>query len=318
MSTKFLSEILNSVYFKLATTVRQASERIVDNALYHYTTISGVKGIIDKKAIWGTEIDYLNDREEYKDFYRIYLEISNEFIEADSKWEPLLNGVNNTVSANLEHDYFPGKNANYFVTSYSEVRDDLSQWRGYAKGGYQIGFAYDKMKDISNKDHATTLLCPCFYNKGEKKSLVESVLLYAYNLMLKSDMKPETINELSYAVIYSFAGLAPFCKNEKFASEREWRSVTLREFNNLQNIRFRESNGLLIPFIEKTLTRKCTTTNENNFDCINEIIVGPDLNPILAQRSLLNYLKQKKWSGYFPESSDIAVTSTDVPYRSQL
>jgi hypothetical protein len=33
--------------------------------LYHYTTIEGLKGILESEEIWATDVDYLNDGSEY-------------------------------------------------------------------------------------------------------------------------------------------------------------------------------------------------------------------------------------------------------------
>ena len=34
--------------------------------LYHYTTLDGLLGILDKRELWATGISYLNDTFEYK------------------------------------------------------------------------------------------------------------------------------------------------------------------------------------------------------------------------------------------------------------
>ena len=33
-------------------------------SIYHYTSISGLKGILENKRLWFTHIDYMNDRDE--------------------------------------------------------------------------------------------------------------------------------------------------------------------------------------------------------------------------------------------------------------
>ena len=39
--------------------------KILPNKLYHYTSIDGLLGIIRNKNIWASDIQYLNDKEEF-------------------------------------------------------------------------------------------------------------------------------------------------------------------------------------------------------------------------------------------------------------
>lgn len=51
---------MHSVFCVLIT-----KARAVDTSLYHYTSLTGMIGIITSKAIWATDCSFLNDRSEF-------------------------------------------------------------------------------------------------------------------------------------------------------------------------------------------------------------------------------------------------------------
>jgi hypothetical protein len=45
---------------------QQAEHQVEPKLLYHYTTLDGLLGILDKKELWATGISYLNDTSEFE------------------------------------------------------------------------------------------------------------------------------------------------------------------------------------------------------------------------------------------------------------
>ena len=118
-----------------------------DNLLWHYTNVHGLLGIVEKKVLWATDAEFLNDSEELHQAVPMM----------QQTWDD---------AANLLKHGGPGFDANHFArlvhifSSKSEVRvkevsgepapfvtcfcgtaDKLSQWRGYGGGeAYAVGF----------------------------------------------------------------------------------------------------------------------------------------------------------------------------------
>ena len=89
--------------------------------LYHYTTASGLIGIIKSRSLWATSHLHLNDLKEYKVAERL---IRREL--AHSK-----------LSANQGHlmtALVRKSQQTSFVLSFSEDGDLLSQWKAYCPG----------------------------------------------------------------------------------------------------------------------------------------------------------------------------------------
>lgn len=124
--------------------------------LHHYTNIDGLFGILESGALWGTHIAYLNDFQEL-DFGIDALCTLLEEAESDWSSGSAKSGVTNPWTAAgegkiladlvrlvrqgiygnktiLKQEFGP------FVSCLSASRDQLSQWRGYANGGYAICF----------------------------------------------------------------------------------------------------------------------------------------------------------------------------------
>src|ERR1017187_117129 len=93
--------------------------------LYHYTSGSGLIGIIYSKSLWATSIRYLNDSTEYD----LALDLARTSMRARlkasrSRWEE---GLYIALSEELTGT----APADVYVTSFSENHDQLSQWRAY-------------------------------------------------------------------------------------------------------------------------------------------------------------------------------------------
>ncbi|MGV7280236.1 MULTISPECIES: DUF2971 domain-containing protein [Mycobacterium] len=121
-----------------------------DGSVYHYTDIKDLKGILDSGHIWGTHVAYLNDSQEFS--YGVeaicamiarYGEHVKASGQAELRSSAILSVCNNVLRAQelIEDDFGP------FVACFSMSGDDLSQWRGYANGGFAIQFDSQILKE---------------------------------------------------------------------------------------------------------------------------------------------------------------------------
>ncbi len=100
------------------------------DTIYHYTSLEGLKGIIETHEIWLTNTEFVNDTTECK---------------ALSKIDGLLDKVKNpylkdkvllfSINYNSDNDTY--------ISSFSKVSNSLEQWRAY--GNYCIGFEAKKL-----------------------------------------------------------------------------------------------------------------------------------------------------------------------------
>ena len=180
--------------------------------LYHYTSVSGLRGIIDSGNLWVTHLGFLNDLSERRAAL------------ADEAWR-----------ARLEE---ADKRAPLFIASFCRHQEPhqmknglLSQWRGYAGegGGYCVVFDEEALD-----------------------GLVEAERRISPGLtILKKDKRYAGGGEADTPGSHmEFLDLAAFVKSEVFREENETRITLAVPPHGTRVVRFREASEMLIPYVE--------------------------------------------------------------------
>src|ERR1700722_12508935 len=136
--------------------------------LWHYTTQSGLLGIIRGKSLWATKIHYLNDSSEFSYALGLVGEILEKRIEVEQAKRVRLEAFRNSIS-HME-------TINVCVTSFSEHDDDLSQWRAYSgrSGGHAVGFASEYLRETARAEQF--FLTRCRYLEAEQRQLINHLI----------------------------------------------------------------------------------------------------------------------------------------------
>ncbi len=112
------------------------ANRIIPETLFHYTNSIGARGILQSGSIRATNIEYLNDRTEFKHGVEIACRIADERAKTRDGREQEFYVVVASTTRNTAHHF-----DHIFVASFSELEDSLEMWRGYGdhKGRLAIG-----------------------------------------------------------------------------------------------------------------------------------------------------------------------------------
>ena len=279
-----------------------------DKILYHYTSLEGLLGIIGSKSIWATNILYLNDASELDYAIRLFREqvinfqkkIGNAAYLVEWFFKTLIEYIDNSISSD---------NYAFFVCSFSEQDDLLSQWRGYCPKGIGLSLGY-KLNDLqkSVKEYAS-LIRRCIYNEEEQVNEINKLIEKTY-CKFTTEMNQNhkniyriILNKSSLDFYTEFMRLAPNFKHPKFIGEEEWRIVTRVDTRDkIEMIKFRSGQSMVVPYIEIPLPKE----GENLI--INKIVVGPTHDPELSKASVEMLLKSKNVK--FDE-----VQYSTIPYR---
>lgn len=246
----------------------------VPAALFHYTSSAGLIGIIKSNKIWTTKIHYLNDKSEVQlAFKYIRQEIeSQKNGQGKTRTDEELNNmieILNTIEV-----------INISVASFTEVGDQLSQWRGYCEvgNGYSIGFNGQKLIDHVAKNENYRLV-PCVYDEKKHLQMVRELVNLAPIIDIKNH--PNYGKPPFYNMPFGDAALfvAPIIKSESFKEEKEWRLISTAL--SYENVKFRTGNFSLIPYWEFDLDL------EHTFE---SIIIGPTPEADLSERALQGFL----------------------------
>ncbi len=254
--------------------------------LYHYTSFAGLMGIVQEKALWASEIRYLNDSQELQHFGRLVHSLVIRALEATPHQQSadILGQFDQWLRERL------ALGPMIFVGSLTENGNLLSQWRGYCGHGQgvSLGFAPDRVV-LAARDRAFTI-GRCIYEGGRQTQLVDDflkILLAAANSRGPDGALPATqsfhgfFQELEPQIFR----IAPLFKSGAFSEESEWRAVSLPVLNFVQPpIRYRPGATMLIPFIDMPLP------TDNGRLVLPKVYIGPTSTPGLSVHSVSMYL----------------------------
>ncbi len=264
-------------------------------SLYHYTSQAGALGILASKEIWATHIHYLNDSSEFNYAKGLASFIVEEAIKTET----------DSLKLDLLREMFLGiqqSGINVCVASFSEVGDQLSQWRGYCKkGGCSIGLSYDVLSTIANREE--WLLAPCVYNQKDQADLMQGIIaeVLSYNIANHEDLEDRE-SRPGGNIAYYLNRLAPIFKGEAFSEEKEWRLISVPLNNGLPEFCFREGPVSIVPYYKLKLY------DELNPFKIEEIIVSPSSNQDLSYSAIKQLLVKNMYTGTI-------IKSSQIPYR---
>lgn len=287
--------------------------------LYHYTSLQGLIGMLTGKSIWASHCEFLNDSSEFTqalDFAKSY---SSRFFMEDDYLGAFGWSLRDALEKMNRHDVF--------ISSFSEVPDLLSQWRGYCPEGAGVCIGLDTQKI---NDYCTTnniKLEKCLYDHSEQKKLISDLISHCLDFFPKATITrsdyeilspEEQVNhELTYKeyvtdgkgspqavlslnkFIESINGCAPLFKNKGFQEESEWRIIAR---NPTSNIHYRQARSHVVPYLSLPIM-----AGENKI--IKEIIIGPNPDPYRCAASVGRLIQS---TGFL----DVGIRLSVIPFNS--
>lgn len=315
------------------------------NLLYHYTDASGVLGILRNNSIWATNALYLNDAEEIrfgadKLADRLMAEarsITDDIADVDPETglRPSIGAFPSPDGTPLTQDQldrdakntratmlasasdaigavYAGqspatvKDPNVYVASFTELEDDLSQWRGYgdATNGFAIGFdrgsldmkVADTSVRKSDREDPPAPWGPQLIEYGDKA--VEGLAARITGDLLRSSTALNASQSgMFHAVLDGVRGLA-LVKHHSFRSEHEWRVVLSSPFRPvIPEVRAGGPAGLLT-YVPLKFNKMAVRT----------ITVGPGDRHELRAKAVTHALARYKYT-------DVRVEPSEIPFR---
>ena len=108
--------------------------------LYHYTTVEGLKGIVETNELWATSAYFLNDSAEVIYGYEVLKEALNSWISSGSEGKASLStDLAKYLQSGLADRLLNKIVSPIYLTCFCEDGNLLSQWRSYgASGGTRL------------------------------------------------------------------------------------------------------------------------------------------------------------------------------------
>ena len=270
---------------------------IPQRTLFHYTSASGLLGILKEGRIWASSAYHLNDTGEYRYAFNLIADLLQARIRFEhgplnEQYGRLLTDLA-TISTTMQA----------YVASFSEEGDLLSQWLSYpqAPNGYAIGLSPPHF--IAAREDGFTLM-PCVYDPAKQNELANAVievLLEAIGGSVTSEQSEEFVSKALTA--------AAAIKHSGFKHEAEWRLVKTVPigYGASKNVEFRQGRNGIVPYVEAQLT-----LIEGRFRPA-AIHIGPNEDMASAKIALDTLLDSRGWNGLL--APKVEVERSKTPYR---
>jgi hypothetical protein len=281
--------------FESANFVRAQKIESWPERLFHYTTQSGLLGILDSGAVWATKVQYLNDSTEF----------GLALATAKTRLESRINACKKTGGSDVGVDVLRVimnnlhgiTNSNVCAVSFCQDGDLLSQWRGYGLG-YSIGFRTNVLaKKAAIFD---CRLYRCIYDESTQikivDELIDSAMQVAREMVAHSGQEHRSSSVLGCAARFerSVVKYGACFKHGTFKEENEWRIITAPVSFTDKNLKFREGVSTIVPhYILRLVDRidvKGTIINGAWFGIIDRLVIGPSPHPQLSEQSMLGLI----------------------------
>lgn len=256
--------------------------------LYHYTSPTGLIGIVEHKALWATSLWYLNDDEELLagvDACKAYL---------DDRLAATKDGTQRDRLSALQQD-LRGLSDSFsimhvFVASLTPNGNQLSQWRAYCRGGgFSIGFPTDELQAAAESQGF--ILQKCVYTPDRQNELIGNAVDPLIDEWVQSAALPLNVDHERHVVSaklqWKLLCTAARVKNASFDEEEETRIVSRPERQLLDaEPLFRAGRGFVIPYVTVRLP------NTRDFWKQVHIVVGPSPRARVSKTSVHDLLRR--------------------------
>jgi hypothetical protein len=232
--------------------------------VYHYTDGAGLLGIIEKKQIWCTHVNHLNDAQEHKINRVLYGEMLADICARRLEAPAEVMKVAQVALSRIDRKMGPPDDeiSDHFVACFSSVHDSLNQWRGYSRSGtkFCIGFNFGALKKAAkasglefgqlNYDNDSVRQEMHRRFCAEAKALWDNHAGGDYHPGVPANWHPPYIHHISRRVMYY---ASPLLKHSSFESEAEHRMYTpttsWHQILSSKSMLFRPGKAALIPYL---------------------------------------------------------------------
>ena len=239
--------------------------------IYHYTNFVALEGILFGEGIRLCCSKEMNDSQEVEHFIKILEKAVLGRCEK-TRQQDLCALVERTFCEQKEKR----KNDVTYLVSFSEWEDDAAQWERYGNGGYGVAIGFD-LKELKRALQYCFVMCnKVFYDKSAEKHKLIDDILDAVKGSFPTNHGFDTID----GIFDNAWGCAVAHKNPSFASEREYRIMTLPSWRGKRHDNLGEFKMVTTPSqIKECLYfdwRKGCLEHQIPFEnLIKRIVIGP-------------------------------------------
>lgn len=271
--------------------------------LYHYTTLSGLLGIVRSRALWASDVRYMNDSAELRHTADLIQTEVRERIAGGHPDPLLLSRFADWVAYRITNGHL------LFGASFRAYGNLLSQWRGYSSPGKGVSLGFCPKFIRRCADRQQFLIGKCIYEPSRQQALIAQVVdaMEEMTALRPGGEHPADTDRRLHEVFASMETdllrIAAILKHPSFREEKEWRIVSPVMDHTDAPICFREGHNMLVPYIEFDLSL------DGQPPVMDHLYLGPTTNINISMNSLQMFLRQ---NGIVPARG---IDYCDIPFR---
>lgn len=238
--------------------------------IYHYTNFVALEGILFGEGIRLCCSKEMNDSQEVEHFIKILEKAVLNRCEKKGGQESLI--AERIFCEQREKR----KNDVTYLVSFSEWEDDAAQWERYGNCGYGVAIGFN-LKELKKALQNCFVMCKrVFYDRNAENHELIDDILDAINGKFPTHHGFDTMD----GIFDNVWGCAAVHKNPSFASEREYRILTLPSWKGKRHDNLGEFKMVTTPSqIKKCLyfnwKKGCIEHNILFENLIKKIVIGP-------------------------------------------
>ncbi len=282
---------------------------IPQERLYHYTNFTGLLGIVESRALWASDIRYMNDSAELKHTADLIRTEITQRIGAGHSRPDLLNQFLDWVTHRITNGHM------LFASSFRSNGNLLSQWRGYSRLGKGVSLGFNPESILRSANHQSFQIGKCIYNCQQQEQLIRQVVDAVEALAKEHDRAAggkETDGSSFYHSIFQLIEsdllrIAAILKHPSFREEEEWRIISpvITDYVKAP-VQFREGTSMLVPYIQFNLPAE-----HDSSLALEHLYLGPTPNITISMNSLAMFLSK---SGIQPTKG---ISYCQIPFRAR-
>jgi hypothetical protein len=204
--------------------VRAYTRQEAPEVLYHYTSWSGLEGILRSQRFWATAHDCTNDEAELKSADEVILEVARGLRRTAKGTAALV--------LDLFLDGYPKLQMTHLSTVYlccfSVARDLEEQWRRYGDDGNGFCVGIRVLEEAGPVEHQRgTAIVKVEYSESSWRENVAEAFRQTCRVLERLPARKEVLELGLFAFYRSAAFTSMSAKREGWAVEQEYRRVTL-------------------------------------------------------------------------------------------
>jgi hypothetical protein len=280
--------------------------------LWHYTTGTSLLAILNSNRLYATQVACLNDSTEIHYGTNLLREafgtLQSDQSLGENERKLLAEVVRNATPTAVMPINAASK---WFVTCFSQLRDDLSQWRAYSGGenGFAIGFTAGGFFRLGGPHNLVKVNYDGDLHRKLAAKIARATLqFFKEGLAKRAGAAQDWPNEFLVEWDMMLSYLTPMVKDPAFQSEREYRITYQLMLEDLPHVTFIQKSSLISRHLPRAYISEFGESPSDRLP-IKEILVGPGRHKEISAVSVDTLLKQK---GY--QSITVAVSA--VPFQS--